>query len=183
MPPSNPFSKEELEELIEVLRRSADSTIALSASINKQTVVVDKLISPFEQLRRDIADIKMDRELDSDKLSLALTKITTELGQLRRDILDRGLDSDKLSLALAKINTDLAVLAHDVDEARDDVKSVAKEVTGVHKLPVDSRTGAERLIDRLEASKTSTKIFVVILLLVFGVGGFTHLIIAAITGG
>ncbi len=138
-----------LEDLVESCRKLADSNFATAHSINK-------LIPAFEQLRRDIYDVKNDRETDQSKLDLAI----------------------------GRLNTDLALLLDNVRHAQGDVANLARDVTASHVLPPrDERSTAERVIDRIESAKTGTKILIAVLLVTFGLGGFAHLIIAAITGG
>lgn len=144
MPPSRPLSQ---EELIEVLRRAADAQLQLAASNNRLATAVDRLVPPFEQIRRDLYDVKTDREND-----VRMYQQTT-------------------ANAFGEINQKLVLLL----DTRDDVKTLTKEVTGAFKVPEDKRTAVERVIDRFEGLKTSTKILVAILLIIAGFSGWlTH---------
>jgi hypothetical protein len=146
VPPSRPYSP---EELIEVLRRVADTSLQQSAANNRLATAVDKLIPPFEQLRRDIYDIKTDRETDQAKADMVLSKL----------------------------NTDLAVLVENARRTQDDVRELAKDVTGSQLLHRDDRTSIERAIAQFEGLKTSTKIIIAVVALGAAVSGWlTHLI-------
>ncbi len=135
-----------VEELIDAVRRLADSNFATAASINK-------LLPVWEQLRRDVYDLRMNREIDQPTLQ-------TALGQLK---------------------TDLVVLIKDVQRTEVDVKRI-REATGTFALQQQEST-VERIIKRAENWKTSTKILAAVLLLSFGLGGFGHLLISLLTGG
>ena len=137
-----------LEDLVDANRRLADSNFATAAAINK-------LIPAFEQLRRDIYDIKTDRETDQSKLDLAIGRVTT----------------------------DLAVLLENIKHAQTDVRELQRDVTGTHPLmPRDDRSAAEKIIDRLEKAPTSTKLWVIAFVLVIAVAFGAHLIISALLG-
>jgi len=134
-----------LEDLIESVRKLADSNLATAAALSK-------LLSPFEQLRRNIADFKDAHELQ--QASLILT--------------------------VGKLNTDLALILDNVRHAQGDVANLARDVTASHQLPPrDERSTAERIIDRIERAPTATKLWVFALLLVLGVAFGLHLILAA----
>ncbi len=152
-----------LEDLVDATRRLSDSN-AESAASNRRladsnlatAAALSKLLSPFEQLRRDIADMRDSHELDQAKLDLAV----------------------------GRLNTDLALLLDNVKHAQIDVRELQRDVTASHQLPPrDERSTIERVIDRVESAKTGTKVLIAVLLVAFGIGGFAHLIIAAITGG
>lgn len=64
-----------LADLIESNRRLADSNFATAASINKLTPVLD-------QLRRDVYDVKVDREIDVDKHQQTVSQINEKLAVL-----------------------------------------------------------------------------------------------------
>lgn len=144
MPPSRPFSA---EELIEVLRRVADSSLQQSAAINRQTAALERLLSPFEQLRHDIYDLKADRENDSARVDLAINRISTDI-QLTLDNIRR---------------------------AQTDVRELQRDVTGAFKLE-DKRTTFERVFDRLEKASPVTKILFFVLMVLAALSGWlTHL--------
>lgn len=144
MPPSRPFSA---EELIEVLRRVADSSLQQSAAINRQTAALERLLSPFEQLRHDIYDLKADRENDSARVDLAINRIATDI-QLTLDNIRR---------------------------AQTDVRELQRDVTGAFKLE-DKRTTFERVFDRLEKASPVTKILFFVLMVLAALSGWlTHL--------
>jgi hypothetical protein len=135
------------EELIEVLRRIADSSLQQSASNNRLATAVDKLIPSFEQIRRDLYDVKTDRENDVRMYQQTMANAFAEIQQ-------------KLVLLL---------------DTRDDVKQLSKDITGAFKIPEDKRTPVERIIDRFESLKTSTKILIAILVVIAGMSGWlTH---------
>lgn len=146
MPPSRPFSA---EELIEVLRRVADSSLQQSAAINRQTAALERLLSPFEQLRHDIYDLKTDRENDNARVDLAINRIATDI-QLTLDNIRR---------------------------AQTDVRELQRDVTGAFKLaPEDKRTTFERVFDRLEKASPVTKILFFVLMVLAALSGWlTHL--------
>lgn len=149
MPPSRPFSA---EELIEVLRRVADSSLQQSAAINRQAIATERLIPQFEGLRHDISDIK-------DKLEL---------------------DGAKLDLQIGKVGTDLAVLLDNIKRAQTDVRELQRDVTGAHLLPPrDERGTAERLLDKFRDWPAATKLWLFALVLVIIAGLGMHLILAA----
>lgn len=134
-----------LEDLVDSTRRLADSNFATAAAINK-------LVPAFEQLRRDIYDIKNDREIDNNALAITV----------------------------GKLNTDLALLLNNVKAAQEDVKTLSKDVTASHTLPPrDERTTAERVIEKFERMPTATKLWVFALILIISVGFGLHLILAA----
>jgi hypothetical protein len=139
-----------LEDLIDANRRLADSNFATAAAINK-------LVPAFQQLSRDIYDLKASREIDQPSLQLVL-------GQLK---------------------TDLAVIINDAKRTAGDVRELQREVTGAFSLQKmhDERTAIERIIDRMESAKTSTKVLAAFLLLAFGLGGFGHLIFSLLMHG
>lgn len=145
-----------LEDLIESTRRLADSNFATAAALNK-------LLSPFEQLRRDIYDIKNAREIDNAEDRSFIQKLSEG---------DRAL--------IQELNRTLAVVLENVRIAQSDVKALSKDVTGAFPLPQpDNRSTAERLIDRLERASTATKLWVFALVLVIIVAFGMHLILAA----
>ncbi len=145
-----------LEDLITATKTLADSNFATAAALNK-------LLSPFEQLRRDIYDIKNSREIDNAE---------------DRALIQRLSDGDRT--LIQELNKALAGVLENVRIAQSDVKALTKEVTGMHPLQRDDRSTAERLIDRLERAPTTTKLWVFALVLVV-VGGFgLHLILAAL---
>jgi hypothetical protein len=138
-----------LEDLVDANRRLADSNFATAAAINK-------LVPAFEQLRRDIYDLKTDRETDQSKLDLAI----------------------------GRVSTDLAVLLENIRHAQTDVRELQRDVTGAHVLPPpDNRSAAERLIEKYERMPTSTKLWIFALVIVVGAAFGAHLIIGAFTGG
>lgn len=149
-----------LEELIDSVRRLADSNFATAAALNK-------LLSPFEQLRRDIYDIKTSREIDTVADRTFIQNL-----------------SDKDRSLIQELNTSLAVVLENVKIAQSDVKALSKEVTGAFPLPpVDNRSAAERMIDRFERMSTATKLWVFAFVLVVVAAFGAHLIIGAFTGG
>jgi len=148
-----------LEDLIESTKRLADSNFATAAALNK-------LLSPFEQLRRDIYDIKTAREIDNAEDRSFIQKLSEG---------DRTL--------IQELNRTLAVVLENVRIAQGDVKQLSRDVTASHPLQRDDRTTAERIIDRLERAPTSTKLWVMVFVLVIAVAFGAHLIIGAFTGG
>lgn len=133
-----------LEDLVVSTRRLADSNFATAAAINK-------LVPAFEQLRRDIYDIKEGQSLQQASLQITVSKL----------------------------NADLAVLIDNAKSTQIDVRELQRDVTGTHPLPRDERSAAERIIDRIERAPTATKLWVFALILVIGVAFGLHLILAA----
>jgi len=132
-----------LEDLLDAVRKLADSNFATAAAINK-------LVPAFEQLRRDIYDIKSDREMDQAKLDLAV----------------------------GKLNTDLALLLDNVRHAQTDVRELQRDITGTHHtLPPDTRTSTERVIDRFEKLPTPTKLLLLVFVIMLAASGWlAHII-------
>jgi hypothetical protein len=144
-----------LEE-IAALRKLADSNFATAAALNK-------LLPPFEQLRRDLYDIKNAREIDNAGDRAFLQSLSEG---------DRSL--------IQELNKTLAVVLENVRIAQGDVKQLSKDFTGTHALQQDNRSTAERIIDRLERAPTSTKLWMFALVLVVVCGFGLHLILAAL---
>ncbi len=135
-----------LEDLISATKTLADSNFATAAALNK-------LVPAFEQLRRDVYDIRNGAELE--RANLAIT--------------------------VSKLNADLAVLIDNAKSTQSDVRDLQRDVTGTHMLPPpDTRSTVERMFDRLERAPTSTKLWVFALVLVVIVGFGLHLILAAL---
>jgi len=132
-----------LDDLIEATRRLADSNFATAAALNK-------LIPSWEQLRRDVYDIKNSREMDQAKIDLAI----------------------------GKLNTDLVLLLDNVRHAQTDVRELQRDVTGAFPLQKhDDRSSIEKIIAALEKSRPSTKLLVFILLLALTLSGWlTHIL-------
>lgn len=135
-----------LEDLIEATRKLADSNLATAAALNR-------LVPAFEQLRRDVYDIRAGAELE--RANLAIT--------------------------VGKLNADLAVLIDNSKSTQTDVRELQRDITGTHVLPPpDTRSTAERLIDKFEGMRTSTKLWIFAFVLVV-IGGFgIHLILSAL---
>jgi len=132
-----------LDDLIEATRRLADSNFATAAALNK-------LIPSWEQLRRDVYDIKNSREMDQAKIDLAI----------------------------GKLNTDLVLLLDNVRHAQTDVRELQRDVTGAFPLQKhDERSSIEKVIAALEKARPSTKLLVFILLLALTLSGWlTHIL-------
>lgn len=137
-----------LRELIESNARLADATLAQSHAINKMAESFDRLRPSFEQLRRDLFDLKNNHTIDE----------ATRQSELRRI-------EEKLTLILDTVRT-----------SESDIKQVAKDVTHPRiELPKQEST-AERLVKTVEKLSTSTKIFLlVVLLIVAAAGWISHL--------
>ncbi len=132
-----------LEDLLAAVKNLADSNFATAASINK-------MLPAWEQLRRDVFDIKSDREMDQAKLDLAV----------------------------GKLNTDLALLLDNVRHAQTDVRELQRDITGTHNLPPpDTRSSTERIIDRFEKLPTPTKLLLLLFVILLAASGWlTHII-------
>lgn len=148
MPPSKPSSA---EDLFDILRRVADSSLQQSAAINRQTAALERLLSPFEQLRHDIYDLKTDRETDQARVDLAI----------------------------ARIGTDIQLTLDNIRHAQTDVRELQRDVTGAFRLPPeDKRTTFERVFDRLEKSSPVTKILFFVFMVLAAISGWlTHLFV------
>lgn len=146
MPPSRQFSQ---EELIEILRRVADSLLQHAASSNRLATNVDRLVPAFEQLRHDVYDIKTQRENDV---------------QMYRQTTMNAFEDIQKALTLLL-------------DTRNDVKQLTKDITGAFRVVEDKRTAVERVIDRFEQLRTSTKILIAVLVAIAGASGWlTHLL-------
>lgn len=145
-----------LRELIESNQRLADATVGQTHAVNRTASALERLVPQFEGLRHDIADIK-------DKLEL---------------------DAAKLDLQIGRVGTDLALLLDNVRRAQGDVRELQRDVTNSHlrlpTVPVDNRSAAERMIAQFEKLSTSTKLWILALVLVIVVGFGLHLILAAL---
>lgn len=140
MPPTT------LRDLVESNARLADATLAQSHSINKLAESFDRLRPSFEQLRRDVFDLKNNQTIDE----------ATRLSELRRI-------DEKLTLILDTVRT-----------SESDLKQVAKDVTHPHIL-LEKESQIERVITRFEKLSVSTKILIAILVAIAGLSGWlTH---------
>jgi hypothetical protein len=90
MPPTEPVS---LRDLINSTSRLADATLAQTHAINKLALAQERLIPAFEQIRRDLYDIKTGKDNDDARIDLALGEINTKLALL----LDMKLDVKSLT--------------------------------------------------------------------------------------
>lgn len=89
------------------LRELIDSNRALADATFAQAAAINKLVPEFKQLARDIYDIKAAREIDNPHFV--------------------GL--------IGTVNEKLALLLDNVKDAKSDVKTLARDVTGAHPLP------------------------------------------------
>jgi hypothetical protein len=135
-----------LKEMLETQQRLADAVFTQSAAANKLTAAIERLVAPFEQVRRDVYDVKNDREID--------VRMYMQTHQASLD-------------GVAK---QLTILS-------ETLRRMPGDVTGAFLAQKDERTTAERVFDRLERSSTSTKVWVLILLLTLAASGWlTHLV-------
>lgn len=138
-----------LREMLASQNRLADSVFEQAAANNRLTNSIERLVAPFEQLRRDIYDIKTDRETDGAKVDIAI----------------------------AKLNTDLALLLDNVKDAQGDVKTLTREVTGAHLLPPREARPSKvvEAINAFEKLSVTTKLLVLLILVIAAFSGWlTH---------
>lgn len=79
MPPTQPVT---LRDLFTSTSRLADATLAQTQAINKLAAAQERLVPAFEQIRRDLFDIKTGKDNDDARIDLALGEINTKLALL-----------------------------------------------------------------------------------------------------
>lgn len=135
-----------LYSLIESNNRLADATLGQSHAINKLADSFERLRPSFEGIRKDLYDIKADRDID-------LANLESKMGS---------------------INERLALILDTVKTSEGDLKQVARDVTSPG-FRIEKETSVERIISRFESLKTSTKILIVVLVIIAGMSGWlTH---------
>lgn len=138
------------------LRDLIDSNRTLADATFAQAAAINKLVPVLDQLRHDVYDTKTDRETADARVSIAL----------------------------GKIDTALALVLDNIKDAKGDVRTLARDVTGAHPvppplplLPEHSDSAALQVIKAIVAAPLTTKLSL-ILLCVLGL-----LIYSLVTGG
>lgn len=114
--------------------------------------------------------------------SQSLTRLQPVLERLAKEVYDAKNESEAKSahftFIVTEVNKSLALVLDNVKEGAKDFRSLEREVTGAHLLqPQDHRTTAERVIDRVEKFPTSTKIWLLVVIIVITASGWlSHLL-------
>ena len=137
-----------LKQLVDAQQHLADSVLSQNAAVVRLTDTIERLILPFEHLRRDVHDLKNDHETAKHRLDYVLNKL------------------DK----------DLAVLVDNVKDAQGDVRQLSKEVTGAHRLPLaeiePKKPTVVAIIEAFEKLPATTKLLIFILALMTSLSGW-----------